>query len=123
MAKPVYHFGNHMSFAPCGTPIRAPRCTQALDCELELGAVQCKPLLDATPAEALGAIGGFVVVNDWSARDIQHLEGHVEVNGDVVATGTLPFGSSMDNGRWLQPGDALRLVIEGVGEINHTVKA
>ncbi len=185
--QPVYYFGNHLSFVSSGTPIRAPRFTQALDYELELGAVLCKPLLNATPEDALNAIGGFVVVNDWSARDIQRqematglgpqkckhfcssmsdeivdardvlsrveqLQARVEVNGETVtttstanmlhglartlsflstdeplwpgeliATGTLPFGTSMENGRWLKPGDTLRLVIDGVGQIKHTL--
>ncbi len=183
--QPVYYFGNHLSFVPSGTPIRAPRFTQALDYELELGAVLCKPLLNATPDEALAAIGGFVVVNDWSARDVQRsematglgpqkskhfcssmsdeivdaqdvlprigqLQAHIEVNGETVAatstanmlhdwahtvsflstdeplwpgeliaTGTLPFGTAMENGRWLRPGDRLCMAIEGVGEITH----
>ena len=183
--QPVYYFGNHLSFVPSGTPMRAPRYTRALDYELELGAVLCKPLHNATPEEALEAIGGFVVVNDWSARDIQReemgtglgpqkckhfcssmsaevvdaadvmphierLQARVEVNGatvartstanmlhswgrtlshlsmdeplwpgELIATGTLPSGCAMENGRWLQPGDTLRLVIDGVGEIVH----
>lgn len=187
--QPVYYFGNHMSFVPSGTPIRPPRFTKALDYELELGAVLSKPLHNATPQEAVAAIGGFVVVNDWSARDIQRrematglgpqkskhfcssmsdeivdakdvlprierLQAHVEVNGEIVAktstanmlhdwaetlsflsmdeplwpgeliaTGTLPFGTSMETGRWLKPGDTLRLVIEGVGEIWHELLA
>jgi 2-keto-4-pentenoate hydratase/2-oxohepta-3-ene-1,7-dioic acid hydratase in catechol pathway len=185
--QPVYYFGNHLSFVPSGTPIRAPRYTQALDYELELGAVLRKPLLNASPEEALDAIGGFVVVNDWSARDIQRpematglgpqkckhfrssmsdeivdaqdvlpriqqLTARVEINGkqvattstahmlhdwgatlsflstdeplwpgELIATGTLPFGTSLENGRWLQPEDKLRLVIDGVGEIQHTI--
>ena len=45
-----------------------------LDYELELGAVICRPLHDATPEQALQAIGGFVVVNDLSARDVQYPE-------------------------------------------------
>ncbi len=187
--QPVYYFGNHLSFVPSGTPMRAPRYTQALDYELELGAVLSKPLHNATPEEALDAIGGFVVVNDWSARDVQRrematglgpqkckhfcssmsdelvdaadvlprieqLQAFVEVNGErvaststahmlhdwgrtlsflsmdeplwpgeLIASGTLPHGTSMENGRWLKPGDALRLVIEGVGEIRHSIVA
>jgi 2-keto-4-pentenoate hydratase/2-oxohepta-3-ene-1,7-dioic acid hydratase in catechol pathway len=183
--QPVYYFGNHLSFVPSGTPIQPPRFTQALDYELELGAVLRKPLRNATPDEALEAIGGFVVVNDWSARDIQRsematglgpqkckhfcssmseemvdahdvlpridrLEAWVEVNGrivartstahmlhdwgrtlshlstdeplwpgELIASGTLPFGTALENGHWLAPGDSLRLVIEGVGEIRH----
>jgi 2-keto-4-pentenoate hydratase/2-oxohepta-3-ene-1,7-dioic acid hydratase in catechol pathway len=187
--QPAYYFGNHMSFVPSGTPIRAPRFTKALDYELELGAVLCKPLRNASPQEALDAIGGFVVVNDWSARDIQRqematglgpqkckhfcssmsneivdaqdvlprieqLKAYVEINGETVATtstanmlhnwantlsylsmdeplwpgeliatGTLPFGTSLENGRWLKPGDTLCLGIEDVGEIRHALVA
>lgn len=47
-----------------GTPVKAPAYTQALDYELELGFVLSKPLLDATPDQALEAIGGFVVVGE-----------------------------------------------------------
>lgn len=73
-SQPLYYFGNHLTFVPSGTPVRAPAYTRALDYELELGWVLSKPLLNATPEEALDAIGGFVVVNDWSARDVQRGE-------------------------------------------------
>ena len=36
-----------------------------------------------------------------------------------LATLTLPFGTALENGHWLKPGDALRMGIEGVGEIQH----
>jgi len=51
-----------------------PAYTHALDYELELGWVLSKPLFNATPEEAVRAIGGFVVVNDFSARDVQRTE-------------------------------------------------
>ncbi len=41
--------------------------------------------------------------------------------GELVASGTLPDGSGMETGTWLRPGDALRLVIEDVGEVVHAV--
>jgi 2-keto-4-pentenoate hydratase/2-oxohepta-3-ene-1,7-dioic acid hydratase in catechol pathway len=187
--QPVYYFGNHLSFIASGRSMRIPAMTQALDYELELGAVLRQPLRDATPSEALAAIGGFVVINDWSARDLQRaemrtglgpqkckhfcssmsaefvdaqdvlprieqLQAQVLVNGELVArtstaqmlhgwgetlsflsrheplwpgeliaSGTLPFGTALENGQWLRPGDALRLVIDGVGEINHVIAA
>jgi 2-keto-4-pentenoate hydratase/2-oxohepta-3-ene-1,7-dioic acid hydratase in catechol pathway len=72
--QPIYYFGNHLTFVPSGTPVRPPSYTRALDYELELGVVLARPLIDATPQEALEAIGGFVVVNDLSARDVQRTE-------------------------------------------------
>ncbi len=70
-AQPVYYFGNHLSFLDPGEEIPWPGYTEALDYELELGAVLAHPLRDATPEEAEAAIGGFVVLNDLSARDVQ----------------------------------------------------
>ncbi|WP_119275055.1 fumarylacetoacetate hydrolase family protein [Taklimakanibacter deserti] len=72
--QPVYYFGNHLTIVPSGTPVKIPSYTKALDYELELGWVLAKPLLNATPQEALAAVGGFVVVNDFSARDVQRAE-------------------------------------------------
>src|SRR5207247_2242195 len=40
----------------------------------ELGFVLAQPLLDAAPQAAEAAIGGFVVLNDFSARDVPRAE-------------------------------------------------
>jgi 2-keto-4-pentenoate hydratase/2-oxohepta-3-ene-1,7-dioic acid hydratase in catechol pathway len=69
--QPVYYFGNHLTFAGDGDDIAIPSYTRALDYELELGFVLAHPIRDATPDEAQRAIGGFVVLNDFSARDVQ----------------------------------------------------
>lgn len=72
--QPIYYMGNAHTFVPTGTPVATPSYSAALDFELELGFVLSAPLLDATPAEAERAIGAFVVVNDFSARDVQRAE-------------------------------------------------
>ena len=72
--QPIYYMSNHLAFVPSGTPVRAPSYTTALDYELELGFVLARPLFNASPAEALAAIGAFVVLNDFSARDVQRDE-------------------------------------------------
>jgi 2-keto-4-pentenoate hydratase/2-oxohepta-3-ene-1,7-dioic acid hydratase in catechol pathway len=72
--QPIYYFGNHLTIVASGTPVKIPSYSKALDYELELGWVLRKPLLNATPQEALAAVGGFVVVNDFSARDVQRAE-------------------------------------------------
>jgi 2-keto-4-pentenoate hydratase/2-oxohepta-3-ene-1,7-dioic acid hydratase in catechol pathway len=72
--QPIYYFGNHLTIVASGTPIRIPSYSKALDYELELGWVLGKPLLNATPEQALAAVAGFVVVNDFSARDVQRAE-------------------------------------------------
>lgn len=51
-----------------------PPDTERLDFELEIAAVVCRDARNVTPAEARGAIGGYCVMNDWSARDVQRKE-------------------------------------------------
>jgi 2-keto-4-pentenoate hydratase/2-oxohepta-3-ene-1,7-dioic acid hydratase in catechol pathway len=72
--QPIYYMSNHLAFVPSGTPVRVPSYTNALDYELELGFVLSRPLFNASPEQALAAIGGFVVLNDFSARDVQRDE-------------------------------------------------
>ena len=72
--QPIYYFGNHLSFVPSGATVACPSYSKAFDYELELGVVLGKPLLNATPSQALEAIGAFVVLNDFSARDVQRAE-------------------------------------------------
>lgn len=51
-----------------------PPGTERLDFELEIAAVVCRDVRDVTPAQAREAIGGYCVMNDWSARDVQGKE-------------------------------------------------
>jgi 2-keto-4-pentenoate hydratase/2-oxohepta-3-ene-1,7-dioic acid hydratase in catechol pathway len=48
--------------------------TERFDFELEIAAVICRDVRNATPAQAREAIGGYCVMNDWSARDVQGRE-------------------------------------------------
>jgi 2-keto-4-pentenoate hydratase/2-oxohepta-3-ene-1,7-dioic acid hydratase in catechol pathway len=72
--QPIYYMSNHLTFVPSGTNVQAPSYSTALDYELELGFVLSRPLFNASPDEAIKAIGGFVVLNDFSARDVQRAE-------------------------------------------------
>src|SRR5690348_480642 len=72
--QPIYYMSNAQTFVPTGTPMPVPTYSYALDFELEIGFVLAAPLFDATPSEATAAIGAFVVLNDFSARDVQRAE-------------------------------------------------
>jgi 2-keto-4-pentenoate hydratase/2-oxohepta-3-ene-1,7-dioic acid hydratase in catechol pathway len=72
--QPIYYFGNHLNFGVSGETISWPSYSRALDYELEIGAVLTSPLMDATAEQAADAIGGFVILNDFSARDVQKEE-------------------------------------------------
>jgi 2-keto-4-pentenoate hydratase/2-oxohepta-3-ene-1,7-dioic acid hydratase in catechol pathway len=54
--------------------MRLAMYTQALDYELEIGAVIARDCTDLTSDEAIAAVGGFVLLNDFSARDVQFRE-------------------------------------------------
>ena len=81
---PIYYMGNHLNFYGEGDTIPWPSYTQALDYELELGVIIARPVRNASPEEARAAIGGFVVLNDFSARDMQAQEYAEGVFGPVV---------------------------------------
>jgi fumarylacetoacetate (FAA) hydrolase len=59
--QPVFYFSNAASIVGPGAPVRRPAATQLLDFELEIAAV----------IDGDGEIGGFMLMNDWSARDVQ----------------------------------------------------
>jgi 2-keto-4-pentenoate hydratase/2-oxohepta-3-ene-1,7-dioic acid hydratase in catechol pathway len=54
--------------------VAMPPETERFDFELEIAAVICRDVRNVTPEEARVAIGGYCVMNDWSARDIQGKE-------------------------------------------------
>lgn len=90
---PVYYTGNHLTVVGDGDPMPWPRYTEKLDFELEYAAIVARPVRDATAAEAEAAIGGFVVFDDFSARDVQWVEQRQGPFGPVIKTKT--FASSM----------------------------
>lgn len=69
--EPMFYMGGHMNFYGEGEDIVWPKYSNIMDYELEIGFVLAKPLLNASPEECEAAIGGFVVFNDFSARDTQ----------------------------------------------------
>jgi 2-keto-4-pentenoate hydratase/2-oxohepta-3-ene-1,7-dioic acid hydratase in catechol pathway len=54
--------------------VAMPPDTERLDFELEIAAIISRDVRNVTPEEAKDAIGGYCVMNDWSARDVQGRE-------------------------------------------------
>jgi fumarylacetoacetase len=82
---PVGYHGRSSTIVVSGTPVRRPHGqrptfgpTQRLDIELELGFITGGPANPlGTPIDVARArehVFGFVLVNDWSARDLQRWE-------------------------------------------------
>lgn len=71
---PVFYFSNVSELRGPGDPVWAPRGSQELDYEAEVGLVIDTPVTDLPEERGEEAIGGFLVLNDWSARDLQRDE-------------------------------------------------
>jgi 2-keto-4-pentenoate hydratase/2-oxohepta-3-ene-1,7-dioic acid hydratase in catechol pathway len=71
---PVFYFTNHTAIFGPGDVIPYPVGSEKLDYELEVAAVIGKAGKDIKPEEAEEYIFGYMIYNDWSARDIQAQE-------------------------------------------------
>ncbi|MFC8178268.1 MULTISPECIES: fumarylacetoacetate hydrolase family protein [Nocardiaceae] len=71
---PTFLFGNPHAMIGADEPVVPPSDTDSLDFELEVGVVIGRDGRDLTADEARECIAGYLVVNDWSARDIQRRE-------------------------------------------------
>ena len=68
---PIFYFGNHNSMQGPGDIVCMPDHFEKLDFELEAAIVICKPGKNLKAAEADEYIGGFMIMNDMSARKLQ----------------------------------------------------
>jgi 2-keto-4-pentenoate hydratase/2-oxohepta-3-ene-1,7-dioic acid hydratase in catechol pathway len=85
---PTFYVANHTMVLADHDEMWWPSHTRFLDFELELACVLRRPLIDATPEEALAAVGGWFVLNDWSARDVQADDARHNVFGPVIKSKT-----------------------------------
>jgi fumarylacetoacetate (FAA) hydrolase len=91
---PIFYFSNVSEIRGPGDPVWAPRGSSELDYELEVAAVVDTPARDLPSSRAEEAIGGYVVMNDWSARDLQREETTVRLGpakGKDFATSIGPW--------------------------------
>jgi fumarylacetoacetate (FAA) hydrolase len=88
---PAFYFSNPASIRGPGEAVSRPAATRMLDFELEVAAV----------IGAGGAIAGFTLMNDWSARDLQAGEMTVGLGPHKAKD----FATSL--GPWLVTPDAL----------------
>ncbi|KIW07196.1 fumarylacetoacetase [Verruconis gallopava] len=110
---PVGYTGRTSSIVISGTPVRRPLGqfkspdgvvfgpSKAMDYELEVACVVGKPSEMGKPVlidDAMEHVFGFVLLNDWSARDIQGLEMNPlgPFNGKSTATTISPWIVTVD---------------------------
>ena len=71
---PVFYFANHNAISGPGDIVCMPDHLKKLDFELEVAIVICKPGKNIKAEEADDYIGGFMIMNDFSARQLQREE-------------------------------------------------
>ena len=71
---PVYYKSGHHAIIGTGEDVRWPSFTQSFDYELEMAAVIGREGRNIAAADARDYIAGYMVMNDFSARDIQKRE-------------------------------------------------
>lgn len=72
--RPIGYLSNVANIFGPRDPVEIPGGSEQLDFELEVGAILGRAARSLTPAEAGACIAGFVVLCDWSARDLQFRE-------------------------------------------------
>ncbi|KAL9653792.1 hypothetical protein ABK040_012853 [Willaertia magna] len=68
---PFYYIGNPLTFIGDQETLSYPAFTKYLDFELEVGAILIKKIRNASYEEAKKAVGGYVLLNDFSDRTNQ----------------------------------------------------
>ena len=106
---PIFYFSNTSEIRGPDEPVWAPRGSSELDYELEVAALIDTPVQDLDAARGEEAIGGYLILNDWSARDLQREETTVRLG---PAKGK-DFASSI--GPWLVTPDELTDARSGKG--------
>ena len=98
---PVFYFSNVSEIRGPDEAVWSPAASHELDYELEIAALVDTPARNLAPERAEEAIGGYTILNDWSARDLQREETAVRLG---PAKGK-DFASSI--GPWLVTPDEL----------------
>jgi fumarylacetoacetate (FAA) hydrolase len=106
---PIFYFSNVSEIRGPGDPVWRPAASLELDYELEVAALIDTPVHDLAAERGEEAIGGFLIFNDWSARDLQREETTVRLG---PAKGK-DFASSI--GPWLVTPDELDDARRGKG--------
>lgn len=106
---PIFYFSNTSEVRGPDEPVWAPRGSTELDFELEVCAIVDTPVADLPAERAEEAIGGYTILNDWSARDLQREESTVRLG---PAKGK-DFASSF--GPWVVTPDELADARQGKG--------
>ncbi|MEA2677894.1 MAG: hypothetical protein QOJ81_2035 [Chloroflexota bacterium] len=104
---PIFYFSNVSEVRGPEDPVWPPNGSLELDYEMEIAALIDTPARDLSAARGAEAIGGFMIMNDWSARDLQRDETTVRLGPAKGKDFATTFGP------WLVTPDELADKISG----------
>lgn len=111
---PVFYFTNPAAVHGPHDPVRISPGSSAFDYELEVAAVIGKPGSDIAVSDAARHIAGYMIMCDWSARDLQEREmrqGLGPAKGKDSATSLGPYLVTPDELSGRRAGNGYRLAM------------
>jgi fumarylacetoacetate (FAA) hydrolase len=120
---PVFYYGNPYTILGPDQPLLMPAGGTDLDFELEIACVIGKQGIDISPEEANDYIAGYMIMNDWSLRDVQQQDMSVGLGPAKGKDFGTTFGPALVTSRELEDkqvdeGAALRYDLEMVARVN-----
>lgn len=112
--RPGFYFSNPNAGRSATDDIAIPAGSEAFDFELEVAAVIGRGGRDLTADQAGGAIAGYVLFCDWSARDLQAEERTMQIGlskGKDAANSFGPWILSADAARSIRVTDGLDIPV------------
>jgi fumarylacetoacetate (FAA) hydrolase len=122
---PVFYYSNPGAVYGPDQDIPYPRITRELDYELEIACVIGRPGRDIPAEEANNYIAGYMIMNDWSARDVwRNFESRLSMGpakSKDFATSLGPFLVTPDELEDCKVGEGreLRYDLEMCARVNH----
>lgn len=111
---PAFYFTNPHGVIGSGHEVPTPPGSEVLDFELEVGVVIGRDGYNLSVEDAWDHIGGFTILNDWSARDLQQREMRVGLGpakGKDTATTLGPVIVTRDEVEGSRVGDRFDLAM------------
>jgi 2-keto-4-pentenoate hydratase/2-oxohepta-3-ene-1,7-dioic acid hydratase in catechol pathway len=114
--RPIYYKGNCHSFVGTDADVHWPSYSRVIDYELELGMVTWRGGKNIHAGDAQAHVFGYVVLNDFSARDEQY----TEMQGSLGPSKGKDFDTGNALGPWIATADEFEhpLQLEMVARIN-----
>jgi 2-keto-4-pentenoate hydratase/2-oxohepta-3-ene-1,7-dioic acid hydratase in catechol pathway len=112
--QPTFFAKFRNALAPAGAAVALPAASEKVDYEAEVAFVIGRRCKEVDPAEALGAVAGYMLLNDLSARDLQFAT--PQWMPGKVFDGSAPCGPTLVTPDEAGPADGISFTLDLNGE-------